>query len=138
MYSFWLGAMPRALLVAIGLAVMLLSPASSFAAQDFDAQASQVVAELVDGRFADVRARFDATMTDQLSEEGLATAWRSYQELFGPFQSADQPTSVMRGDLTVEQVPVHLANSDGEIRIAFHPDGSIAGLFFLRPGVPVP
>jgi hypothetical protein len=44
----------------------------------------------------------------------------------------------MRGEPTVEQVPVQLANSSGEIRITFHPDGTIAGLFFLRPGVPVP
>jgi hypothetical protein len=107
-------------------------------AASFDAQSSQIVADLVAGSFDEVRARFDATLTDQLSEGALANAWRTYQEVLGAYQSVGQPTSVMRGELTVEQVPVQLANAPGEIRITFHPDGTVAGLFFLTAGNPVP
>src|SRR4051794_27158117 len=49
----------------------------------FDAQANQIVEQIVAGDFAGVRGQFDATMMDQLSEEGLANAWRTYQELLG-------------------------------------------------------
>jgi hypothetical protein len=111
------------------------------AAQDaspFDDQVNQIVSDIVQGNFGAVRAQFDPLMMDLISEDGLAAAWQTYQELLGAFAAADQPTSVMRGDLTVVQVPVHLAGGDGEIRITFHPDGAIAGLFFLRAGVPVP
>ena len=133
-----------ALAVSLGLALGVLgraTPAQTAALaqpNQFDAAASQVVAEITSGQFAAVRARFDPTMTAQLSEDQLADAWRTFQELLGDFQSAAPPTSVMRGDLTVEQVPVRLANGPGEIRVTFHPDGTVAGLFFLRPGVPVP
>jgi hypothetical protein len=104
----------------------------------FDAQAQQVVANLSLGNYADVEARFDATVAAQLPRAALANAWVTYQQSLGTFQSAGQPTSVMRGDLTVEQVPVQLSQGPGEVRITFHPDGTIAGIFFLRPGVPVP
>ena len=133
-----------ALALSLGLALGGLgrpAPAQTVALAQpspFDTTANQIVAEITSGQWADVRARFDPTMTAQLSEVQLADAWRTFQELLGDYQSAAPPTSVMRGDLTVEQVPVSLANGAGEIRITFHPDGTIAGLFFLRPGVPVP
>jgi hypothetical protein len=116
-------------------------PTVAFAQDDvpgFEAQASQLVDDIVAGRFATVGERFDPTMLDVQSEEGLASAWLTYQEVLGSFQSAGQPHPLLRGHLTVEQVPVQLARSEGEIRIVFHPDGTIAGHFFLRTGVPVP
>jgi hypothetical protein len=78
---------------------------------------------------------FDPTMTAQLPEDQLANAWRTNQELLGAFQSAAAPTSRMAGELTVELVPVRMANGDGTIQIVFHPDGTIAGLFFRRAEV---
>jgi hypothetical protein len=104
----------------------------------FDAQAGQVVIALAEGRFAEVRAQFDPTMMETLSEPTLANTWRTYQELLGEYEHVGQPTSVVRGALTVEQVPVQLKNAPGEVRITFHPDGTIGGLFFLTAGIPVP
>ena len=128
-------------LFAVALLAVLVFPAGRAAAGtggSFDARAEQVVTDLNAGDFSDVAAEFDATMSSQLTADDLALAWKTYQDLLGSFQSAGQPTSVMRGDITVEQVPVQLAQSPGEVRVSFNPDGTIAGLFFLRPGVPVP
>lgn len=44
----------------------------------------------------------------------------------------------MFGDLTLEQVPIQLPPGAGGNPVSFHPDGSIAGLFFLRAGAPLP
>lgn len=120
-------------------ATLVIAGTSGKGAPDpFDGQAIQVVADLAAGDFADVAAQFDPVVSAQLSAAGLAGAWSDYQALLGAFQSAGQPTSVMLQGLTVEQVPVQLAQGPGEVRIAFHPDGTIAGIFFLRPGVPLP
>jgi hypothetical protein len=85
--------------------------------KSFDAQAQQVVANLSQGNYADVEALFDATVATQLPQAALANAWTTYQQVLGSFQSAGQPTAVMRGDLTVEQVPVQLSQGPGEVRI---------------------
>lgn len=103
----------------------------------FDDRANQVLCLILAGRFADVRAQFDATMLAALSEEQLADAWRGYLDIFGEFESAGRPTSLPFGANIVEQVPVRMARSEGEIRVTFNPDGTIAGLFFLRPGIPI-
>jgi hypothetical protein len=103
----------------------------------FDTVAHDVVAEIIQGNFAAVRSRFDPTMAAQLSEDHLANAWRTFQELLGDFQAADLPAAVLRGDLTVEQVPVHLARRQ---RDPHHPAPRRyhRRAFFLRLGVPVP
>jgi hypothetical protein len=103
----------------------------------FDAQALQIVSDLSTGDFTDVEAQFDPTMSAALPQDALAQAWTTYQQMLGTFQSAGQPTSVMLGALTVEQVPVQLAQGPGEVRVTFHPDGTVAGLYFLQPGLPV-
>jgi len=44
----------------------------------------------------------------------------------------------MKGQLDVERVPVTMANAEGEVRITFHPDGTVAGLYFLKADAPAP
>src|SRR5689334_7334523 len=83
-----------ALALSLGLALGSLgraTPAQTAALAQpspFDTAASQIVGEITSGQFAAVRERFDPTMTAQLSEDQLADAWRTYQELLGDFQSA--------------------------------------------------
>jgi hypothetical protein len=104
----------------------------------FSQKATVVVTQLAAGQFHAIEASFDATMTAQLSEAVLANNWRGFQELLGKFKSADAPTEVSKGALTVERVTVHMAGGDGEVRITYHTDGTIAGLFFLKSGAPPP
>ena len=104
----------------------------------FASAADQVVGDLVAGTFAAVTAKFDPTVAAGLSLASLENNWKTYQELLGSYRSHGSPASVMKGQLDVERVPVTMANASGEIRITFHPDGTIAGLYFLKAGAPAP
>jgi hypothetical protein len=97
-----------------------------------------VVDDLASGKYADVEAQFDATMHAQLPLAALQTSWTTYEQVLGPYKSHDQSTSVMKGELDVERVPVTMTNGTGEVRVTFHPDGTIAGLFMLKAGAPPP
>lgn len=44
----------------------------------------------------------------------------------------------MKGELVVERVPITTSQGTGEVRVTYHPDGTIAGLYFLRAGAPQP
>ena len=63
---------------------------------------------------------------------------RPNQQQFGPYQSHGDPQDVQRGDITVVNVPLQMEREPGQFRLSVHPDGTIAGLFFLKEGVPVP
>ncbi len=133
-YCVCLSLIAAALAVVVGSPVPLLAqetrPPNDVGESSFASQAAEIVADLAAERFDPVYELFDPTMRDMLSEAGLANAWRTYQELLGAFQSADQPSLGMQGDLIIAQIPVQLARGDGEVRIVFHPDGTLAGLFF--------
>ncbi|MDP9325883.1 MAG: DUF3887 domain-containing protein, partial [Candidatus Dormibacteraeota bacterium] len=113
------------------------APATAATGSALDAKATSVVTQLNAKDFAAIRLQFDPTMMAALSEAGLADAWRMYQEEFGQFVSAEAPTHTSRGELVVEQVTVHMAKRDGEVRVTYHPDQTIAGLFFLQTGTPI-
>ena len=109
------------------------TPGSSVAASvDFKAAASALVGDLAAGKFADVEAKFDASMKSQLSLTVLQNNWRTYQELVGAYKSHGTPEQVMQGEIAVERVPITTATGTGEVRVSYHPDGMIAGLFLLR------
>jgi len=104
----------------------------------FVSRADQVVADLSQGNFPAVETTFDATMHASLPLAALQNSWTSYQALLGPYARHGAPTSVPKGQLEVERVPTTMAHGQGEIRITFNPDGTTAGLFFLKAGAPPP
>ncbi len=108
---------------------MTTAPAGAFAAR-----ADQVVADLVAGRYAAVTAQFDPLLATQIPTPALASAWTSYQQLLGAYQRHDPPRSVQAGGLDVERIDVTMARGPGEVRVTFHPDGTIAGLYLLQAG----
>lgn len=104
----------------------------------FSAKAQQIVSDVASGNFAAVTADFDATMRTALPLPALQNSWRTFQEQFGAYRDYGTPTSVMKGQLDVERVPVTMASGAEEVRVTFHPDGTIAGLFFLSANAPPP
>lgn len=116
------------------------STTSGVAAQgQYDQQAQQILDSIVRGDSNSATAHFDPTMQQKLSPQALASAWAEYQQQFGAYQSDGDPQDVPRGDLTVVNIPLKMATMPGEFRVTFHDnDGTVAGLFFLRTGVPVP
>jgi Protein of unknown function (DUF3887) len=113
-------------------------PAPSSAAPGRDDQlALQILDAVVREDFVAATTAFDATMKQQLSPSGLGSAWTTYQLEFGKYQSHGNPQDVLLGELTVVNVPLQMQNMLGEFRVTFHPDATVAGLYFLKTGVPV-
>ena len=108
------------------------------AANRFNQEALDVLDAVIRGDWDKATACFDPQMQQQLSKKSLESAWSTYQEAFGKYKSHGNPQPVARGALTVVNVPLQMEHQPGEFRITFHADGTVAGLFFLKTGVPVP
>ncbi|MEU7555386.1 DUF3887 domain-containing protein [Streptomyces sp. NPDC044571] len=104
----------------------------------YDRIAVQTLDAIVSGDFTAATAHFDPTVRKLLTPEALAAAWKTYQATFGRYQSHGDPEDVARGDSTVVNVPLRMESQAGEFRLNFHKNGSIAGLWFLKTGVPIP
>ncbi|MGW0392848.1 DUF3887 domain-containing protein [Streptomyces sp. NPDC003042] len=102
----------------------------------YDRIATQTLNDIVNGDFTAATANFDATLRKLLPPDALAAAWEAYQDKFGRYQSHGAPKDVAVGEFTVVNVPLRMERQPGEFRVSFHEDGSIAGLWFLEPGVP--
>ena len=94
--------------------------------------------DIAAGNYAAVTARFDPELQKRLSPKALQQVWDGYQRTFGAYQSHGGPEDTLRGDLTVVNVPLQMDRMPGQFRVKIHPDGTIAGVYFLREGVPVP
>jgi hypothetical protein len=125
------------LFAGAGILALDAAPAAT-AAPSPDQVAMATLDNIVQGNDAAAVAPFDATMQPLLSAPALGQAWKTYQEQFGAYQSHGAPEDIQRGDLTVVNVPLQMARQPGEFRITVHPDGTVAGLYFLNEGVPVP
>ena len=107
------------------------------ASSPFTADALSVVAELAFGNFAPIVAGFDPTVKGQLSEPDLSAKWTAFEATFGDYLSHGTPISVKLAGLWVERVPVTMAHNKGEVRVTYDKNGEIAGLYFLKVGVPI-
>ena len=97
-------------------------------------KAAAVTDLLVANDWKAVRADFDETMTKALAEDGLANAWNQVVDAKGPFVSRGEPTQIPVGDgHTVFDTPMTFEKGEMKSRVAFHPNGEIAGLFILVP-----
>ncbi|MFD9408137.1 DUF3887 domain-containing protein [Streptomyces sp. NPDC059989] len=112
--------------------------AASPAQTRYDRIATQTLDDIVNGNYAAATAHFDATMRKALPPDALAEAWKTYQDQFGRYQSHGDPKDVAVGEFTMVNVPLRMEKHPGEFRVTFHEDGTIAGLWFLAPGAPVP
>ncbi|WP_319436929.1 DUF3887 domain-containing protein [Mycobacterium sp. RTGN5] len=95
--------------------------------------ARTVIDDLAHARWADVRARFDATMRDGLTEEGLAEGWAHIAGLAGAYESHGDTDAVRAGDFTTTNTPLSFEAGEFVARISFRDDQSIAGLYILDP-----
>lgn len=98
-----------------------------------DELARTVIDELAHGRWSDVSARFDSTMRDRLTEEGVAEAWAYIAGLAGAYESHGNTEVVRAGDFTTTNTPLTFEAGDFVARITFRDDRTIAGLYILNP-----
>jgi Protein of unknown function (DUF3887) len=102
-----------------------------------DQLALQILDAIVKGDFETATARFDSQMKQKLTPRDLFVSWTTYQEAFGKYQSHGAPQDVPLGELTVVNTPLQMERQPGELRVTFHPDQTVAGLFFLKAETPV-
>lgn len=124
--------------LGIGAGVALGVAPTAMAADAPDQVAITTIDDITAGNYAAVTARFDPELQKRLSPKSLQQVWDGYQRTFGAFQSHGGPEDTTRGDLTVVNVPLQMDRMPGQFRVKIHPDGTIAGVYFLREGVPVP
>jgi hypothetical protein len=95
--------------------------------------ARTVIDDLAHSRWADVNARFDATMRAGLTEEGLAEAWAHIVGLAGAYESHGDTDAVRAGDFTTTNTTLSFEAGEFVARITFRDDRTLAGLYFLDP-----
>jgi hypothetical protein len=98
--------------------------------------AQSVVDDLQAGRFEKVQTRFDARMSAGLSTERLRTAWIQFLALKGGYRGQGNARYLRGSKFNVVNIILHMGRGDGQARVSFDPDGKIAGLYLLEPGVP--
>ena len=126
--------MRRALVL---LALLVTAACNERQHSRFDGTATADLAHLTKGECTAVTAHFDATMTSGLSATKLCDAYLAYVREFGDLRGQDAAYTVQRGQISVVRIVLHLATADGEFRESFHKDGSVAGLYLLKAGVPL-
>lgn len=100
-----------------------------------DELARTVIDDLAHARWADVSARFDATMRERLTEEGLAEGWAHIVGQAGAYEDHGDTEAVRAGDFTTTNTPLSFEAGDFVARITFRDDRSLAGLYILDPDV---
>lgn len=123
-----------AVAASLGLA-LAAAPASPTGAAS---KALALLADVVGGRDQPVVAEFDPQMHAALAAPALRTAWASYEAVFGRYRSHGQPRLVEVGSETVVRIALTMSRRPGEFRVTFDPQGQVAGLYFLRSGLPAP
>lgn len=108
------------------------------APSQYDQLALETLDAIVQGDFNSATTRFDDAMHQNLPPDMLESSWTTYQEQFGSYQSHADPQDTPRGQITVVSVPLQMEYAPGEFRVSFHQDETIAGLYFLQAGVPIP
>ncbi|MGW2647636.1 DUF3887 domain-containing protein [Streptomyces sp. NPDC001393] len=127
----------------VALAATALLPATGCASaapkpSKDDTVAVRMLDDIVKGHYRAATAHFDTDMRGHLPPDGLEKVWKSYQAHFGHYTSHGKPKDTKSGRYTVVSVPLRMQHGPGEFRVSFDSKGAVAGLFFLKPGVPIP
>ena len=118
--------------VAWALLALAQQPATSPSGR-----AAAVVQLLATGRFDAVETQFDDRMKAALPAGRLATTWNSVTSAYGAFQKATGAREEAVGGYHVGIVTCAFEHAALDVRVAFDPDGKIAGLN-MRPATAAP
>jgi hypothetical protein len=94
-------------------------------------RAVALLADLVAGRWADVRRDFDARMAAELTTDRIVEVWTQVVGMIGAYERMGEPIALRLGEYTVVNVPLHCEAGELTGRVSFGDDGSVGGLFLL-------
>ncbi len=100
------------------------------------ARALAVVERWRRGETGELRAEFDDTLSEQLTEQRLADAWAQVGQMVGSLTAAGRPTLTRRGPHRVVDVPLAFERGPMKARVTFDAQARVSGLFVLYPDVP--
>ncbi|MEU6775661.1 DUF3887 domain-containing protein [Streptomyces sp. NPDC046759] len=123
--------------VAPAAAALLPATVSAAAAPRDDTVALRTLDAVVKGDYTAATVHFDAAVRRQLPPDTLEKAWSSFQGQYGRYESHRDPKDAAVGGYTVVSVPLRMERGPAEFRVSFDKGGSVAGLFFRKPGVPL-
>jgi hypothetical protein len=94
-------------------------------------RAVAVLADLVAGRWSEVRRDFDERMTAELTTDTIIDVWTQVVGTVGAYERMGEPTALRLGDHTVVNVPLHCEAGEITGRVSLNDDGTVSGLFLL-------
>jgi hypothetical protein len=94
-------------------------------------KAVALFADLVAGRWAEVRRDFDPRLAAGLSTGDLVEVWAQAVGMVGAYERMGEPITLRAGAHTVVNVPLHCEAGTVTGRVAFDDDGRVGGLFLL-------
>jgi dienelactone hydrolase len=93
----------------------------------------EIVEELKAGDLAALESRFDDQMKAALPPEKLRGFWAGWLGAAGRLRSCTEPRTSLSGDFTLAFSTCTFEKQPAELKLTFHPDGRLAGMF-LEPG----
>lgn len=114
-----------------GRPVTMNTPGTEAALPGAAEKAVALLADLIAGRWADVRRDFDVRMTATLTTGRLADAWTETVAMLGACERMGEPGTLRVGGYTVVHVPLHCAAGEATARVSFDDDGAVAGLHLV-------
>jgi hypothetical protein len=99
-------------------------------------RATALFTDWIEGRYDQVVAGFDATMTAQLPVDQLTAAWNQILGLVGSYQRMGEPLVRQLGGYTVVDIPLTFAAGQMKGRVAYNAEGQVSGLFIVTPETP--
>lgn len=88
------------------------------------------------GKYDEMRANFDERMSEALSGDMIRYGWEQVGVMMGQYKSMGEPAVKEMQGHTVVDIPMEFREGSMKGRVAFDPDGKVAGLFILNPEVP--
>jgi len=120
-------------LLAALLGAILVAPALGHAQEPPEKLALAIVGKLIAGQFSEIVARYNPEMAAVVSGPALKQTWDQLTATEGFVRGLGVPRTTRQDDVTVTVVPVQLARTQFNIRVAIRA-GHVAGLLIVPAG----
>ncbi|GAA4732184.1 DUF3887 domain-containing protein [Phytohabitans rumicis] len=87
------------------------------------------------GNWEQVRRDFDPTLSQTLSAAAIADAWTQVVDLVGAHRRTGEPSVHQEADHTMVDLPLDFETGPMKGRVAYNPQGQVAGLYILVPDI---
>jgi hypothetical protein len=108
-------------------------PMNGLVRPDAGRRATALMIGWIEGRYSEITAGFDETLTEKLTPDALAAAWAQVVGTVGEYQRMGEPLVRQVGDYTVTDIPLGFEAGEMKGRVAYNRGGQVSGLFVIPP-----